>query len=1050
MSGQITFISAGAGSGKTYRLTEILQGALTRKTDAIRPSGVIATTFTKRAAAELRERVRSHLGKNGHFAQAIAMGQARIGTVNSVCGALLERFAFEAGLPPELSVLDELQAQGMLREAIDNISRPDAVARMVTLATRLGIEDWMAEMKAIIDMARANDIQPEALPHFAEQNIESLLGHFPLATADDLDKQALQEAQRLIPVLESAQADKFQKNVQSYINELNSFITRLNDNNLPWSFWPKLEKLSPATRFEDAILPLRAVVSRHAEHPRLHQDMRDYTTTLFALAAGALDDYARRKRELGALDFVDQEQLLLRILDNPHIAKVLNSELDLLMVDEFQDTSPIQLALFMKLAGMAKETYWVGDIKQAIYGFRGSDPRLMLAVLDALPKLDGKIEVLDTSYRSTPALVSITNAAFATAFGNTLPPEQIRLNAHREDIPGLIPFQSWRLKGSKADEQWQALAAGVARLMAQGIHVEDKSTRVLRSLRFSDIAILARQNTNVTKIAAALSDHDIPAQTAQPGLLGTPEAVLALACLRRLNDDADTIATAEILSLAAGQEPETWLADRLQWVSSHDKSESGNWKESGEDADPLLSMIAALRKDLAVISPAEAVEIIIAKCGLPAIVLGWSPDQNSSLRRLANLEALIAMAREYEDGCRNRKQPATLSGLLLWFKQQAADDKDSLAEISADAVRVMTHHAAKGLEWPVVILTELHAELRDRLWGLSATSRAGFDAGNPLHGRFLRYWPWPYGKQSKMAISDQIDASAIAQEFRADAAEEAKRLLYVSMTRPRDLLIFAHQDKAPSGPWLETLACPWLLPDDKAEHLTLPDGQQIACQCLEIDSEPVVQSALKAEAIKWPTPPQAISHFEKLYANPSAAEPISCAVAEKITIGTPVVIDGSPNMADLGVALHSCIAAAVIDQRADIAEHEISLCLERMGIRGKIDPAHLKSQIDAFIAWCKSRWNITRWLAEVPVQYRLPNGRITRGQIDLLLEVGDEWILIDHKSSQGGTETWDASAAHYSGQLAAYSEAVEKTTRCKVVETWLHYPVAGGAARVQF
>src|SRR5574340_94247 len=104
MSGKLHFISAGAGSGKTYRLTQILHAKLSA--GDIRPAGVIATTFTRKAATELRERVRSHLLEQGAYRIANAMGQARIDTVNSVCGGLLSRFAFEAGMSTEQQVLE--------------------------------------------------------------------------------------------------------------------------------------------------------------------------------------------------------------------------------------------------------------------------------------------------------------------------------------------------------------------------------------------------------------------------------------------------------------------------------------------------------------------------------------------------------------------------------------------------------------------------------------------------------------------------------------------------------------------------------------------------------------------------------------------------------------------------------------------------------------------------------------------------------------------------------------------------------------------------------
>ena len=106
MNAKLTFISAGAGSGKTHRLTSILHTELAAK--RVKPSGVIATTFTRKAATELRERVRGFLLEQGEYTLANAMGQARIGTVNAVCGELLRRFAFEAGLPTEQTVLEAL------------------------------------------------------------------------------------------------------------------------------------------------------------------------------------------------------------------------------------------------------------------------------------------------------------------------------------------------------------------------------------------------------------------------------------------------------------------------------------------------------------------------------------------------------------------------------------------------------------------------------------------------------------------------------------------------------------------------------------------------------------------------------------------------------------------------------------------------------------------------------------------------------------------------------------------------------------------------------
>ena len=159
----LTFIGAGAGSGKTHTLMQTLGGLL--ENGDIRASGVIATTFTKKAATELRERVRQHLLGAGRVDLANAMGQARIGTVNSVCGGLLQRFAFEAGMATRQQVLDEVQTAQLVREAIEAAMHGEQVQAVSDLAGFLGIEGWTRDVAELVAQARGNDIdRPRSLP----------------------------------------------------------------------------------------------------------------------------------------------------------------------------------------------------------------------------------------------------------------------------------------------------------------------------------------------------------------------------------------------------------------------------------------------------------------------------------------------------------------------------------------------------------------------------------------------------------------------------------------------------------------------------------------------------------------------------------------------------------------------------------------------------------------------------------------------------------------------------------------------------------------------
>jgi ATP-dependent exoDNAse (exonuclease V) beta subunit len=296
-----------------------------------------------------------------------------------------------------------------------------------------------------------------------------------------------------------------------------------------------------------------------------------------------------------------------------------------------------------------------------------------------------------------------------------------------------------------------ALASGVRQLIDSGYTIYDKSNKTSRPIRFGDVAILSRSNEGVKKLAAAMSAQGIPVATAQPGLLKTPEATLALACLRRLNDPGDTIATAEIISLSDGLEPEVWVADRLKYLAQD--GDADLWLEQaidGHPAHPVLEIITTLRPTLPILAPREALLTVIAACSVPEKVVRWTMNPDRIRMRLANLESLVELAEQYEDLCRSGQQTVSISGLILWLGDIAEQEQDMLAEPAIDAVKLMTHHAAKGLEWPVVILTDLGKDIKDRLWSISAQSGTNFDAQNPLADRFIRYWPWPFGQQKRL------------------------------------------------------------------------------------------------------------------------------------------------------------------------------------------------------------------------------------------------------------------------------------------------------------
>ena len=244
--------------------------------------------------------------------------------------------------------------------------------------------------------------------------------------------------------------------------------------------------------------------------------------------------------------------------------------------------------LFGLAALVKRGAVWVGDVKQAIYGFRGSDPALMDAVLASVAS--ERMQTLGITYRARPELVQIFNDLFIPAFARDLglTRKDVELRANRPLNAALpVPLEFWVLSSGEVKKNGmprqptnaqaaQALAEGVVQLLANSNRIEDRDSGQLRPLQLRDIAILCRTNEGAAAVAEALQERGLPVTLGTSGLLSTPEARLAMACLRRMADPDDTLATAEIIALEAEHTPEQWLEDRLRYLAAHPEDKSGS------------------------------------------------------------------------------------------------------------------------------------------------------------------------------------------------------------------------------------------------------------------------------------------------------------------------------------------------------------------------------------------------------------------------------------------------------------------------------------------
>jgi len=1053
----IEFISAGAGSGKTYKLTSTLAQAL--ETGNARPHAILATTFTVKAATELRERARSWLLEKGRIDLATAVGQAKLGTVNSVCGQMLKRFCFELGLSPDQTVLGEGQAKRLLDSSLAETLDAAGQSELVRLTARFGIDhaDWSKGIKDVVKAALDNDIPAAALRTMGAGNADVMLSNWPQPAVGTDPTPALTAAlatalQEVGNYVQQAQAagTKVAKNLLDGLNDIQKLERVFRDGRWTWPDWIAASGIEAGAKVKGLLQPVQEAAQAHESHPDFHAEVRSYLDMVFNLAANALAGYAEAKKVLGAVDFSDQEMLLLRaIRQHAEVREALADELDLVMVDEFQDTSPLQLALFVEFAKLAKRSVWVGDPKQAIYGFRGTDARLISGVLGAIEGWGGTIgEALTTSRRSTPALVSLSNSVFASAFLPELSPQHVRLQPSRDDIAGQPALLNWNFESSNNDSDYLGLGQAVRDLLASGVQVVDKATKLVRPLQPGDIGVLCRKNDQVELAVTSLTRWGVPSASPRSGLLGTAEAIFVMACLRRLHDSGDTVASALVLTLADGAPVDVWLADRLRFVAQ-DNAESHLWRTTGESAHPLLARLERLRPTLATLTPKEALRLAAAESQVTRLAGQWSTSPHEARNRLANVEALTELGKTYEDECVAAKRPATVSGMLRWLNILAEAEDDGRAATADDAVSVLTHHRAKGLEWPVVVLTALGEQARTALWSVRARTAGKFDPLQPLDNRFVHCWPKTWGKRKQPQAVANAEASDIGKAMQADALAESKRLFYVSMTRARDVnILVSFVRKSASRGWVDEIAGASELLFGESGVLQLPDGRKLdrLSRTWSKDDCSLLPAPQAAVDCNWFVSKPPID-AKPLWHRPSSAVGGEHAVLLSEAVGVRIVINAKLDMANLGSALHLCIARAGVLGNVDTTE--VERILSTWGVAHAVDLAAVLAQFGAFQEWLSKRWPGCKVLVEVPIEANGPDGTRIRGRIDLLVEAPEGWILVDHKANPGGTDRNEELAQEHGPQLEAYVEALVEATGRPVVEQWLYLPVAARALRLK-
>jgi ATP-dependent helicase/nuclease subunit A len=838
-----TLVSAGAGSGKTHWIVEHLTA---RVVAGVPIDRVAAVTFTEAAAAELKARLRARLLRAGARDQAARIDAAAVCTIHRFSLELLRRHPTAVGLAPDPLVLDARATERLFRRAMDTSAASMAETELDGILDLLGSSFGGAErgrndddspagrlrrlVRAILEKARSVAMDPARLRAEAELSVERLLAALgePTRGAVSLD-DALGEAVREALAFIDARPSPLTKTDERLYEKLHG-IDREAFARSPSARADVAVAISSARsieaskKFVAGAAVIAAAQAFCAEHPILRERLACLVRGVIGCAADALAAFDREKRRIGALDFEDMQSLALALLEGNAPATVpyaplVASTLDLVVVDEFQDSAPLQFRLFETLRASGVELAYVGDLKQAIYGFRAADSALFGALLRerAAPDHPHPVVRLGASRRSRPELVAFANDLFAALFARTeLPFDSLTAdNAYTRDRlekaePSIeIVRHALIERGAMVGARGRAIA-GRIRSLVEGTQVLDKQTAKLRTARYADVTLIARTHKDLAKWATLLRDGGVPCALAEQHWFETLEARLCVAWLRMVSSPRDSAASASVLvSELYGISQRTVAALHARGVGGlparalelHALDPTSLSLSQHERAALVRCArdLADSRRDFRTLPLVEAVERALARVEV-ALRLALRADEAGAAQIAANVRGLAEVAQElagYDERATSARESRghTLEALLVELEQLATEEaKQPNAELSRDAVSLVTMHGCKGLEFPIVVLDTLSDRVERRLPRVELSRPADALLAPDLLARTgIDLIPSAAPVNLEDRLSQLFDAERVERD-------ECLRLLYVAVTRAREhlVLLWPEESKSPS------------------------------------------------------------------------------------------------------------------------------------------------------------------------------------------------------------------------------------------------------------
>lgn len=1037
----VTYINASAGSGKTYTLTHKLAELI--KSGLVRPEQVIMTTFTVKAANEMKEEAKKVLYENGLFEAATQLDQAMIGTIHSVANSLIKKYWFFLGLSPDMGVLAEEDTQFYISQSLSELPTHEELNQLHAFCESVGIQYgyfsgknglnydfWKSDIEKVIALTTNYEI--ESYDKSVRESLDFVHGFVHPSIKLDYSPETL------LTILDEhvsfAGNQRESKKKQDVLTEVRRLKRGVNAPTISW--YKRLSSvLNSWTKCGARGTQMREELAELWHSELVYKEQERYILLLFQLAERWKERFRTFKKERNLLDYNDMEKYLRDLLANKELAEEIRMGYRYLFVDEYQDCSPIQVKIFDRLSELMEHSYWVGDYKQAIYGFRGSDITLTKAVVDRIATGENgcDTETLDTSYRSLPGIVEVCNETFKRTFKGVLDEGSIVLKTHRTNDEKIRSVRLWDME----DPESVGIADHIAYLLKQGV-------------KPSDIAVLGRTNAPLDALAGILTGtYGIPANRQEVRVSEIKCTPLVLALLALVESEKDSLAKAQIAVLTEeGYGTNKIIEEKLLVDANEEIKESSYLNDV-----PLVRRLLELRPMLKQQSVGALIETMVIELDLYNEIKKIGQVDES----VSCLDTIVQSGYAYEQHCLQMSLPATVKGFVDYLAVM-----DPVGKGNANGIQLHTYHSSKGLEWKYVILTQLYEKKNDPkkcvkqdIYGIHFSYSEQPSASTPYPEVFIRVIPFIYGAGNTNVPADiqqQIEESSLYKEVIKDSLAEANRLLYVGMTRPRDVLIVAlepHKKDVHTLQWLEDVGLDCVRPD--AQHDIFGVGCRFEDDTMTQDQFDSLSGYrylaenenMKTRRIPYHQEPcdEGVKYLSPSKLHVKGMVDASYQICEHMHQGTLV----GKTMADVGNCIHQIFCG--IEQHIDSESYYTNL-IESYGLKTYLtDYAAIRKAWEMLVNWLTEQFGAAINIYHERPFTLLKDGNVYSGSIDLVWQTSDGDILIDFKTCPLGQKyILDSDSDHYAGwyagQLDAYTDALEEAGE-KVLKRFIYYPVSG-------